>query len=61
MHSGTMDRDFTVQEYILLGKDTIWSCISISTFRGKHYQKTLWPLVRVRTIPTERPPFGDEI
>jgi hypothetical protein len=24
-------------------------------------KKTLWPLVRERTIPTERPPLVDEI
>jgi hypothetical protein len=26
-----------------------------------HKKKTPWPLVRVRTIPTERPPLVDEI
>jgi hypothetical protein len=25
------------------------------------YKKTPWPLVRERTIPTERPPLVDEI
>jgi hypothetical protein len=30
--------------------------------KGKHKkQQTPWPLVRERTIPTERPPLVDEI
>jgi hypothetical protein len=30
-----------------------------SSLRNKN--KTPWPLVRERTIPTEQPPLGDEI
>jgi hypothetical protein len=30
-------------------------------FIGDFYKQTPWPLVRERTIPTERPPLVDEI
>jgi hypothetical protein len=33
----------------------------VDPFRNKQTKQTPWPLVRERTIPTERPPLVDEI
>jgi hypothetical protein len=35
--------------------------IILDKYHNKQNNQTLWPLVRKRTIPTERPPLVDEI
>jgi hypothetical protein len=48
----------TTHKAMLFKKDTMFAIMTIAL---DTYLLTPWPLVRERTIPTERPPLFDEI
>jgi hypothetical protein len=56
--------DLQIYEYLRIGTNSFLPCNFYRTAANCTYYKlkrTLWPLVRKRTIPTERPPLVDEI